>query len=53
MPWLAPEGKSIITVDIGCEKDDEFWNMNEEELEKLCLQHITAVIPDAKIFFRK
>ena len=29
MPWLAPAGKSIITVDIGCEKDDHFWNMDE------------------------
>ena len=32
MPWLAPEGKTIITVDIGCEKDDEFWAMDEEKL---------------------
>ncbi len=51
MPCLAPEGKSILTVDIGCEKDDEFWNMNEGELEKLCLEHITAVIPNAKKIF--
>ncbi len=48
MPWLAPEGKSIITVDIGCEKDDEFWTMNEEKLVELCLQNIVEVIPDAK-----
>lgn len=47
MPWLAPEGKSIITVDIGCQKDDEFWTMNEETLTRLCLQHIQTVIPDA------
>jgi protoporphyrinogen/coproporphyrinogen III oxidase len=48
MPWLAPEGKSIVTVDIGCEKNDEFWLMNEQELAKLCLQHLTSIIPDAK-----
>lgn len=48
MPWLAPEGKSIITVDIGCQKDDEFWNMEEEKLVALCLEHIAAVIPDVK-----
>jgi protoporphyrinogen/coproporphyrinogen III oxidase len=48
MPWLAPEGKTIITVDIGCEKGDNIWNMGEEEITQLCLEHITAVIPDAK-----
>lgn len=48
MPWLAPEGKTIITVDIGCEKGDEFWTMDEEKLAALCLDHLKAVIPDAK-----
>ena len=48
MPWLAPDGKSIITVDIGCQKDDEFWTMDEEKLSALCLEHIKSVIPDAK-----
>jgi len=48
MPWLAPEGKSIITVDIGCQKDDEFWAMDEEKLIQLCLEHLEFVIPDVK-----
>jgi protoporphyrinogen oxidase len=48
MPWLAPDGKTIITVDIGCEKGDAFWTMDEDKLTELCLEHITAVIPDAK-----
>jgi oxygen-dependent protoporphyrinogen oxidase len=48
MPWLAPEGKSILTFDIGCQKDDEFWTMSQERLEALCLKYITPVIPDAK-----
>jgi protoporphyrinogen oxidase len=48
MPWLAPEGKSIITVDIGCQKDDEFWNMDQDKLTALCLQHIKTIIPDAE-----
>jgi protoporphyrinogen oxidase len=51
MPWLAPEGKSIITFDIGCQKDDEFWTMDEEKLSALCLESIKAVIPDAKSRF--
>jgi len=48
MPWLAPEGKTIITVDIGCEKGDEFWAMDEEKLSALCLEHLTKIIPGAK-----
>jgi protoporphyrinogen oxidase len=48
MPWLAPEGKSIITVDIGCQKDDEFWAMDEEKLTQLCLDHLEFVIPGVK-----
>ncbi len=48
MPWLAPEGKTIITVDIGCQKDDEIWTMDEEKLTALCLKHLEAIIPDVK-----
>ncbi|MEP7141447.1 MAG: FAD-dependent oxidoreductase [Ferruginibacter sp.] len=48
MPWLAPEGKTIITVDIGCQKDDETWTMDEGKLTELCLEHLEAVISDAK-----
>ncbi|MCB1023939.1 MAG: FAD-dependent oxidoreductase [Acidobacteria bacterium] len=48
MPWLAPEGKTMITVDIGCEKDDEFWTMDEETISELCLKHLTKIIPDAR-----
>jgi protoporphyrinogen/coproporphyrinogen III oxidase len=48
MPWLAPQGKTIVTVDIGCEKDDEFWSMDEEKLKELCLENIARIIPNAK-----
>ena len=48
MPWLAPEGKTIITVDIGCEKNDEYWNMEEEKLAELCLEHLEVLIPDVR-----
>ena len=48
MPWLAPKGKTIITVDIGCEKDDAIWSMNETELAALCLQHLASIVPGAE-----
>jgi protoporphyrinogen/coproporphyrinogen III oxidase len=48
MPWLAPEGKTLITVDIGCEKGDEFWTMDNEKLGELCLEHLSKIIPNIK-----
>jgi len=48
MPWLAPEGKTVITVDIGCEKDDEFWQMDDEQLGELCIENLKAIIPDVR-----
>ena len=48
MPWLAPEGKTLITVDIGCEKDDEFWTMDDETISELCLENMTRIIPDVR-----
>lgn len=48
MPWLAPKGKSIITVDFGCEKGDDIWNMEQKDLEELALKHLTPVIPDVR-----
>jgi len=48
MPWLAPEGKTIVTVDIGCEIGDRFWTMADEELGELCLEHMKPLIPDAR-----
>jgi protoporphyrinogen/coproporphyrinogen III oxidase len=47
MPWLAPSGKTLITVDIGCEVGDEIWRMDDESLGKLCLEHLKPIIPGA------
>jgi protoporphyrinogen oxidase len=48
MPWLAPEGKTHLSIDIGCEVSDPVWTMNEEELGEWCLEHLTPLIPDAR-----
>lgn len=47
MPWLAPEGKTMITADVGCQVGDETWKMTDEQLGALCLKHAKALIPDA------
>jgi oxygen-dependent protoporphyrinogen oxidase len=45
MPWLAPAGKTIVTVDIGCETGDAIWQMPEEELGQHCLTHLVSLFP--------
>jgi protoporphyrinogen oxidase len=48
MPWLAPPGKTLVTVDIGCEVGDEVWKMADEQLGELCLEHLQSIISDAQ-----
>ncbi len=48
MPWLAPTGKTIITVDIGCERGDEFWEMADDDLIELCVENLTKIIPEVR-----
>lgn len=48
MPWLAPEGKTIITVDIGCQVGDEIWSLDDAALGEFCVEHLTPIVPDAR-----
>lgn len=48
MPWLAPSGKTLITADIGCQVGDEIWQMQDEQLGELCLEHLEPIIPDVR-----
>ncbi len=48
MPWLAPEGKTLITADIGCEVGDEIWTKSDDELGELCLRGLEKIIPNAR-----
>lgn len=45
MPWLAPDGKTQITFDIGCEVGDEHWTMTNEKLAEKCLDGICEMFP--------
>ncbi len=46
MPWLAPEGKTMITVDIGTEVGSEVWTMDDEALGRRCLAELERLVPD-------
>jgi len=48
MPWLAPEGKTLITADIGAEINDEIWEMDDTELGDRCIAALTEIVPGAR-----
>jgi protoporphyrinogen/coproporphyrinogen III oxidase len=48
MPWLAPEGKTLITADIGAEIGDEHWSMDDGELGERCIDALVEIVPSAR-----
>ena len=48
MPWLAPPGKTLLTVDIGCEVGDQYWTMSDDQLTQLSLDALNSIIPDIR-----
>ncbi|MGZ4755689.1 MAG: protoporphyrinogen/coproporphyrinogen oxidase [Acidimicrobiia bacterium] len=48
MPWLAPEGKTLITADIGVAIGDPFWEMDDADLGQLCIDALTEIVPTAR-----
>lgn len=52
MPWLAPEGMTMLTADLGCEIGDAVWTMSDDQLGEHCLAHIARVVPDARQRYR-
>ncbi|MCQ8781508.1 protoporphyrinogen/coproporphyrinogen oxidase [Mangrovibrevibacter kandeliae] len=45
MPWLAPDGKTLITFDLGCQIGDATWTAPEEELAARCLDGLCQIFP--------
>lgn len=48
MPWLAPEGQTLITADIGTEIGDEWWDMDETEVGERCVEALARIVPTAR-----
>lgn len=48
MPWLAPPGKCVVTVDLGCEVKDPTWSLPDDQAVELCLEHLAPIIPDVR-----
>ncbi|HEX6962112.1 MAG TPA: FAD-dependent oxidoreductase, partial [Lacipirellula sp.] len=48
MPWLAPEGKTLITADIGCQVGDETWTASDEVLGERCIAAMEQLFPGVR-----
>lgn len=48
VPWLAPEGMTLINVDIGCETDSEYYKMDDEAIGELSVEHLEQMFPGAR-----
>jgi oxygen-dependent protoporphyrinogen oxidase len=48
MPWLAPEGKTVLTADYGCDVGDEIWSMTDHDITELTLSGLERHIPDVR-----
>ena len=48
MPWLAPPGKTLVTVDFGCQTQDPVWTASDETLAERSLEHLTPIVPDIR-----
>ena len=45
MPWLAPEGKTMICVDMGTDVGSDLWGMDDETLGERCLSQLEELVP--------
>ncbi len=52
VPWLAPDGMTMVTVDIGCEVGDPMWSMEDDQLGELVLDHLELMFPSARSRYR-
>ncbi len=46
MPWLAPHGETLLTVDIGARVGDATWNRDTDSLAAECRDALRPLIPD-------
>jgi protoporphyrinogen oxidase len=45
VPFLAPEGMTLINADIGCETDSDYYKMADDAIGELCVEHLATVFP--------
>ena len=52
MPWIAPEGKTMILCELGAETGDDVWTLTDDAVVERCVSTLGPLIPDirARVF---
>ena len=48
MPWIAPEGKTMILCELGAQPGDDVWAMTDEQAVERCVSTLGPLIPDVR-----
>jgi protoporphyrinogen oxidase len=48
MPWLAPPGETVLTVDFGAEVGDAVWSASDDDLLARAEAGLVEVVPDVR-----
>ena len=43
---------TTVNVDIGCETDSDYYQMDDEEIGELCISHLESMFPGARARYR-
>ena len=48
MPWIAPEGKTMVLCELGAQPGDAVWGLDDDTATERCLAGLEAIIPDVR-----
>jgi protoporphyrinogen oxidase len=48
MPWLAPEGKTLVLAEYGAQPGDAVWTTDDELLIEKALDELARLVPDVR-----
>lgn len=48
MPWLAPEGKTVVLCELGAQPGDDTWRLDDDTVTQRCLDALEAFIPGVR-----
>jgi protoporphyrinogen oxidase len=51
MPWLAPEGKTLVLAEYGAQPGDAVWTADDDTLVEKALSELAMIVPDVQSRF--
>jgi protoporphyrinogen/coproporphyrinogen III oxidase len=51
MPWLAPEGKTLVLAEYGAQPGDTVWTTDDDTLVEKALGELAMIVPDVRSRF--